>query len=246
MRAVIPKQTIRPQALPRPTGPDHLQQFVAPLVDLASACGSIVADSIGTVPTSAGKLHIPRFVFLGPKGGDEKEGAEIVASLFHDLAENEDLAKGYHIFAYPLCNPWAFATGSRLNKAGEDLTQHFWCGSKQVEAYYLERELGVRQFHGVISLHIHDGEGFGYSLNGPPSSVLHEALAQSALAAIAAGHDPSVVFTPPSFLSNTDELRPLPFEINWSVPRSRVNAGVPFLLSMLDSYRAFMGWKLNI
>jgi hypothetical protein len=44
----------------------------------------------------------------------------------------------------------AWLAGTRCNAAGHDLSAHFWNGSDQPEAYYLEREMGVHLFQGVI------------------------------------------------------------------------------------------------
>ena len=40
---------------------------------------------------------------------------------------------------------------TRLTRSGHDLQRELWNGSRQPEAYYLERELGVLQFHGVVN-----------------------------------------------------------------------------------------------
>ena len=69
-----------------------------------------------------------------------------------ELEAAPHLARGVHLHVYPLCNPSGFAAGTRLNAADEDLAAQFWQRSSQPEVYYLERELGVHRFHGVISV----------------------------------------------------------------------------------------------
>jgi predicted deacylase len=134
---------------------------------------------------------------MGPKGGgdtirlgifagiygDEPEGAEAIGAFFRDLEKHPSIAAGYHIYAYPICNPTGFEAHTRHDARGQDLTAHFWRGSDQPEVYYLERELGVHCFSGVISLHVcHQEMGrrlFGRAHN----SLFNEALVEPALEA---------------------------------------------------------------
>lgn len=261
MRAIVPINSSLPRPLAELGASTRLEESLAPLQDLAGNSLSITASAIGEIATKEGKLPFPRFVFLGPKGGGDTirvgifaalhgndfEGPGIVAGFFRALEMTPGLANGFHLYAYPICNPAGFAQGSRHNHHGEDLPRHLWRGSRQVEAYYLEREIGVHQFHGVISLHGGaDGE-ISYHLNGRPNSVLHDALAKPALdAAFSMARFTVKPFERGGFLTNTTELWPAPFEMNWRIPRSLPNVAVAVLFSILDSYRTLLALRQNI
>jgi len=207
---------------------------------------------------------------MGPKGGgdtiriglfatlrgDEPEGAEALVEFFRELERMPGIAQGFHLYAYPVCNPRGLATTPETNAAGPDLVGEFWRGSRQPEAYYLEREMGVHGFQGVITLHaVEDTDRFLAKSRG---SILDTALALPALDATR-GFAPTVDrlapggdgLLPTAFLTATDELRPVPFELNIGIPRRlraifRVRGTVAALKSILDSYRTFIAHRQDI
>jgi len=280
MRAVIPA---------RLSGPTPAEVFRAKtavanrlptcLVDLAENSDSLIAGSVGEFIVKKELFHIPRVIFLGPKGGgdtirlaifaairgDEPQGTEALVSFLQLLEDNPLLASGYHIYAYPICNPSGWVSGTRHNAAGEDLAAHFWRGSNQPEVYYLEREMGVHRFQGVISLGSADIIAPRFFFNGGRNSILRSALASpdmlasrmfmadapsentisSAVLSDGAQSDAA------GFLTGTDELRPMPFEINFEIPRqaprrTQIVWTVNALKSILDSYRTVLAIQQNI
>jgi murein peptide amidase A len=261
MRAAIPA---RRTALPvvtatfsENTGP--VESFLAPLLRLAETSDSLIAGSVGEFSIRRARFHIPRLIFMGPGGGgdtvrlgifaaldgDDHVGPEAIGALLQELEAKSDLATGYHLYTYPICNPSGFASGTRRNAAGHDLTTHFWNGSDQPEAYYLEREMGVHHFHGVISLRAGENPAPRFFFSGGQNSTLLTSLASSSMPA-------SQLFPAESkpkggnaagFLARTDELRPVPFEVNIEIPRrnpreTQVTTAVNALRSILDSYRS--------
>jgi murein peptide amidase A len=257
--------------------PQASQQLLKPLLDLSKKSDSLVVGSIGQFLVGRKMFQIPRFVFMGPTGGgdtirlaifagfhgDEPEGAEALVALLQELENTPKPATGYHIYAYPLCNPSGFVARTRHNPSGKDLTGQFWSGSAQPEVYYLERELGVHRFHGAISLQTkHHPGGF---LVDTQSVILNRALAQPAFQAaqrfLPGGLSQSVAHpdlpqalasTPmPDFLTATNELKPAPFELHIGIPKhapqpSQIYGTVGALKSILDSYRSLLSIGQNL
>jgi len=257
-------------ALDTSIGRDAASQLLQPLLDLAKTSDSLIASSVGVVKNGSEEFRIPRFVFMGPKGGgntirvglfsalhgDEPEGTEGLVKFIQELEKEPEVAKGFHLYAYPICNPSGFAAGTRNSTAGFDLFGEFWRDSKQPEAYYLEREIGVHSFQGVVSLHT--GKSSVRFLAACGSEILDEALVQPAVRATR-GLIPETVQAKEGandtlssgFLTTTDELHPVPFEINFSIPRllpksSRVQGTAAALKSILSSYRALMALGQNL
>jgi murein peptide amidase A len=244
-----------------------IQRFLAPLLDTAENSDWLVAGSVGELFAGRTRFHIPRFIFLGPGGGgdtvrlgifagvhgDDYSGTKAILSFLQQLESHPDLAKGYHIFAYPICNPSGFARGIRCNAAGHDLTSHFWNGSDQPEAYYLERELGVHRFHGVIVLEAGDQSNLRFFVTGGKNSTLRNSLASPFVPAdqiFVADASPSPA-TAKGFLTMTNELRPVPFEIDIEIPRAapkekKIIVTINALDSILDSYRSVIAIQQNL
>lgn len=143
---------------------------------------------------SDGQTHmLPRYVFLGPKGGgdiirigifatihgDEPEGALALTRFAAALEQNPELAKGYCLFLYPLCNPTGFEDNTRHSRNELDLNREFWKGSPQPEVRFLETEIWTHAFDGIINLHTDDTSAgmYGYVAG----AVLSENLLEPAL-----------------------------------------------------------------
>ncbi len=186
--------------------------------------------------------------------GDEPDGASALIEFLQELEREPQLANGYHIYVYPICNPTGFIARTRNNLSGQDLTGHFWRGSSQPEVYYLEREMGVLRFHGVLSLQTRKvSSGFNVITQ---STVLNRALAGPAIQA-ADTFCPEGVFKtkpeicPPNFLTVTDELNPAPFELHLEIPGAvsipgKTKGTISALKSILDSYRSLMSIGQNL
>ncbi|HXB60305.1 MAG TPA: hypothetical protein VNU95_12095 [Candidatus Acidoferrales bacterium] len=252
-----------------------IQSLLKPLLDLSETSDYLVAGSVGEFTTHDGIFQIPRFIFMGPGGGgdtmrlgifatfngDQPEGAEALVQFLRDLELRPQIARGYHLYIYPVCNPTGFVAQTSHNYSGEDLTKQFWQGSSQPEIYYLEREIGVLQFHGVITLHTQtDLESFTLEIN---SAILKRALAGPAIQATqrfvsgsvrkaAASSVESWPGSPPvDFLSLGGELNPVPFELQFGIPGYiskylQAHGTVSALTSILDSYRGLLSVGQNI
>ena len=183
--------------------------------------------------------------------------------LLQELEVAPQTARGFHIYAYPICNPLGFAARSRSNAAAEDLAGQFWSGSSQPEIYYLERELGVLRFHGVISLQTKNHSG-GFLVE-TKSTILNRALAQPAIlttqrflpgSILKAESDAGSIHALPNaslpdFLTVTEELNPAPFELHIGIPKhaprpSQIHGTVGALKSILDSYRSLLAIGQNL
>jgi murein peptide amidase A len=170
-------------------------RLLAPLDELARRSDHFLSKSIGQFESGGHRYSLPRYVYFGPRGGgdtirigifatihgDEPEGALALTSFVEALERNPDLAKGYGLFLYPVCNPTGFEDNTRASRSGKDLNREFWQNSTEPEVQYLETEIWTHAFHGIISLHC-DDTSFGLYgfVNG---AVLSEHLLEPALRA---------------------------------------------------------------
>lgn len=166
--------------------PDRL---LAPFEELVEQSDYLLSKPLGL----EGRFVLPRYVFMGPQGGgdtirlglfatihgDEPEGALALGRLVRELERNPDLARGYTLFIYPLCNPTGFADNTRQSRSGKDLNREFWSGSAEPEVRALEAEIWMHAFHGIVTLHSDDtSDGLYGFVNG---AVLSEHLLEPAL-----------------------------------------------------------------
>jgi len=257
--------------------PNVTQRFLKPLLDAVENSEYLLGGSVGQFTVEHNLFQIPRFIFMGPTGGgdtirlgifaglhgDDPAGAEAIVEFLRELELAPQAARGCHIYAYPICNPIGFAARSRSQTTGEDLAGHFWSGSSQPVVYYLERELGVHRFHGVISLRTANHAG-GFSVD-TKSDVLNRALAQPALQASRelspgrqSGDEPNAGLlqaspgpSMPNFHTATDKLSPAPFELHIGIPGdfpppAQIQGTVGALKSILDSYRSLVSIGQNL
>jgi murein peptide amidase A len=271
MRAHLPSRHVRvpSDADTLRSQQNRIQERLKPLLDLAENSDYLIAGSVGEFMAGEELFQIPRFTFIGPGGGgdtirlgifagifgDEAEGVEAVIKFLEKLEEKPRLAKGYHVYVYPVCNPTGFIARTRKNSSGEDLSKHFWRGSSQSEIYYLERELGVLRFQGVVSIHAKSHlDAFVLRANSEvlTRDVIHPVVESSQqLAPVNALTPGSIADLPPDFLTVGDELDPRPFELHLGIPRNapvhlRINGTVHLLNSVLDSYRSFLSISQNL
>ena len=255
-----------------------VDRLLAPLVEQASQPNSRLRySSVGEFHHGSCRYRLPRFVFQGPPSsggtirlgvfaaihGDEPEGAVALRDFLLGLVADPQLAQGYEVYAYPVCNPSGLEDGTRHSRAGCDLNREFWHGSAQPEVYYLERELGVHQFAGLVALHSDDtAEGAYAFVRG---ATLTEALAKPALAAaaeflpLASGEiidgfparSGLIAQCYEGVLSNPSELKPLPFEIIFETPQNfpgdrQILAARAALVAVLREYRQFIAYGQNL
>lgn len=179
-----------PAAFPQRRAVDRL---LAPINQIAEASSCLLSKSLGQFESAGQTYSLPRYVFLGPKGGgetirlgifatihgDEPEGALGLFRFLTLLQKNPELAKGYALFLYPLCNPTGFEDNTRHSRNGKDLNREFWKNSTEAEVKFLETEIWTHAFHGIITLHSDDtSHGLYGFVNG---AVLSENLLEPAL-----------------------------------------------------------------
>lgn len=168
-------------------------QLISPLDQIASSSSYLIAKPMTGFESGGKKYSLPRYLFLGPKGGgdtirigifatlhgDEPEGALGLVRFITALEKNPELAQGYALFIYPLCNPTGFEDNTRHSRAGVDLNREFWIDSPQPEVRALETEIWTDAFHGIVTLHADDTSHGVYGfVNG---AVLSEHLLEPAL-----------------------------------------------------------------
>lgn len=256
-----------------PTAPpgDPIERLLRPLRGLARGSEELYEKTIAQFSREGMRFEIPRFTLLGPPGGgeplrigifaaihgDEPEGAIALVEFLRMLAADPEPARGYHIQAYPVCNPSGFVDGTRHSRAGLDLNREFWRGSREPEVNALEGELRSRRFHGIVSLHSDDTADGVYAF--ARGATITEGLVRPALAA-AARHLP-LADGPiidgfeaddgvlrdcyPGILTSPEELRPTPFEVIFETPQKaprqpQVDATLAALFSILEEYRVLM------
>jgi len=153
----------------------------------------LVGTSHAQVQIGGHDHSIPRYLYVGRQGGgdlqrigifatlhgDEPEGVLALGKFLQTLEERPEIAEGYALFIYPLCNPTGFEDGTRHSRAGVDLNREFWKQTSHPEVRFLESEIWMQAFHGIITLHSDDtSQGLYGFVKG---SVLSEHLLQPAL-----------------------------------------------------------------
>jgi protein MpaA len=170
-----------------------IDRLLAQLDQLAANSDHLFNKPFGQFESHGRNYSMPRYVYLGPKGGgdtirigifatihgDEPEGALALTRFLSVLEKTPELAKGYCLFIYPICNPTGFEDNTRHSRNGRDLNREFWTGSQEREIQLLETEVWTHAFDGIITLHSDDtSDGiYGY-VNG---AVLSENLLEPAL-----------------------------------------------------------------
>ena len=247
------------------------------LTEVSSYSDYIHYSPLGHFHYGRTPYRLARYIFLGPAAGDEPirlgffasingdepEGARALVEFLLRLELEPERGRGYGIFVYPICNPTGFEDATRHTRRGCDLSLELWNGSKQPEAYYLERELGVLQFHGIVNLRsVADSNGIRARV---PSGTLAKALVEPALKAagrfLPRGNSREGAQIIPATtvgrnryeggLGNPAELKPAPFEITIETPRKappelQTKAATAALNKIIEEYRPFLASQQNI
>ncbi len=259
------------------TAPRSLSDLLVPLDRIAANSVNLIVSHSASFEASGQAYELPRYVFIGPKAGDdpirigifagihgdEPEGVHALIHFLQQLEAKPELAEGYCLFIYPVCNPTGFEDGTRHSRNGKDLNREFWRNSSEPEVELLEKELISHSFHGIISLHTDDtSHGFYGFASG---ATLTKHLIEPALRAaekflprnesdiidgfnarngiIGEGYQ-GVLSAPP-------EARPRPFEIILETPKtppaSRKEAAfAQALQTILAEYRQFIAYAPNL
>jgi len=254
-----------------------IADLLAPLEQVAVKSPNIVVNRDARFEVDGESYVLPRYLFIGPKSGDapirigifaaihgdEPEGAYAAVRFLQFLENYADLAAGYCLSVYPVCNPTGFEDNTRHSRRGKDLNREFWSKSAEPEVGLLQAELVSRSFHGIISLHVDDTSDGFYGIVGGATLTKH--LIEPALKAADAflpldkralidgfpARQSVVRDTFPGVLSAPPIVRPRPFEIVLEAPKGRPTfltecAFVAALQSILAGYRKFIAYAQNL
>ena len=276
MTTTLPIPTVEARAFP-PSPRRSIRRLLAPLYRLADQSEHLLVNSLETFHVDGEGYSIPRFVFTGPHAkndpmrlgifaaihGDEPEGALGLVRFLEELHRHPRLAEGYQIFAYPLCNPTGFEDNTRHSRQGKDLNREFWTASEEPEIFYLERELWMHHFHGIISLHGDDtsnglygfvrGPDLSEELLKPALRAAEKMLPRNSLPLIDGFNAQNGIIRRgyEGILSPPPDAPPQPFEIVFETPtRTAAHLQVEALLlalkSILEEYRVLISIAQNI
>jgi murein peptide amidase A len=254
-----------------------LADLLAPLDQLAATSTNLIAKHDARFDVDGQAYDLPRYVFIGPKGGDEPiriglfaaihgdepVGAHALVQLLQWLDQHPEVAEGYCLFVYPVCNPTGFEDRTRHSRRDRDLNREFWSNSQEPEVQLLQAELVSHAFHGIISLHADDSSDGVYGFVSGATLTRH--LIEPALRAteqilprnqsdIIDGFNARNGIIRKGYqgtLSAPPKVRPRPFEIILETPQAapqflQEKALVTALLSILAEYRKLISYAPNL
>ena len=257
--------------------PRSLSDLLAPLEKLAAQSHNLVANHDAVFKVGGKNYELSRYLFVGPSGGDlpihvgifagihgdEPEGSHAIVQFIKLLEAKPELATGYCLSFYPVCNPTGFEDGTRFSRGGKDLNREFWKNSTEPEARLLQAELVSRSFQGIISLHTDDTcDGFYGIARGATltKNLIEPALRaaekllprdeRSVIDGFAARH--GIIYeTFEGILSAPPKVRPRPFEIILETPAAppaymKEAAFVAALQTILIEYQKFIAYAPNL
>ena len=254
-----------------------IADLLAPLEKIAATSPNLVANHDAKFEVSGESYELPRYLFVGPRGGDtpirvgifagihgdEPEGVHAIVQFIQLLEAHPELATGYYLSFYPVCNPTGFEDATRHTRSNKDLNREFWKNSSEPEVRLLQAELQSRSFQGLISLHTDDtSDGFYGFARG---ATITKNLIQPALSAaekFLPRDERSVIDGFPArggiirdcydgILSAPPKLRPRPFEIileTSATPPAYLKelAFVAALQTILLEYNKFIAYAPNL
>ena len=120
-----------------------IADLLAPLDQIATDSPNIIVNRDARFEVDGESYVLPRYLFIGPKSGDapirigifaaihgdEPEGAYAAVRFLQFLENYADLAAGYCLSVYPVCNPTGFEDNTRHSRRGKDLNREFWSKS---------------------------------------------------------------------------------------------------------------------
>ena len=254
-----------------------IAELLAPLEKIAATSPNLVANHDAKFEVDGENYELPRYLFVGPRGGDtpirigifagvhgdEPEGVHALVQFIQLLEARPELATGYYLSFYPVCNPTGFEDGTRHSRRGKDLNREFWKNSSEPEVQLLQAELQSRSFQGLISLHTDDTSHGFYGFVG--GATLTKSLIKPALAAAEKflprderpvidgfnARDGIISEGYEGILSAPPKIRPRPFEIILETPVTppeylKQCAFVAALQTILLEYNKFIAYAPNL
>jgi murein peptide amidase A len=253
-----------------------ISELLAPLDQLAAKSANLLARPIGHFERDGRRYEIPRYVFVGPKGGDtpipvgifagiygdEPEGVRALVRFAQWLEAEPELAAGYCLFLYPACNPTGLEAGTAFSSYGKDLNLELLKISAEPEVGLLQAELAAQPLEGIVKLHTNAksstfhglvrGETFAQELLAPALAAAAALLPVEEAAHIEGFRARDVSYDHyEGGLTNPPKLLPRPFEVILETPGQvpaylREWALVVALRSLLIEYRKFMAYAPNL
>ncbi|HEY3932284.1 MAG TPA: succinylglutamate desuccinylase/aspartoacylase family protein [Verrucomicrobiae bacterium] len=252
-------------------------ELLAPLDKIAAHSPNLVVNYEAQFESNGERYELPRYLFVGPRGGDtpirigifagvhgdEPEGVHALVQFIKLLEAKPELAAGYYLSFYPVCNPTGFEDGTRFSRGGKDLNREFWKNSTEPEVRLLQAELVSRSFQGIISLHTDDtSDGFyGFAHGATLTKHLIEPALRAAEKLLPRDERPVIDGfnarngiireSYQGILSAPPKERPRPFEIILETPSAPPNylkeaAFVVALKTILLEYRKFIAYAPNL
>ncbi len=242
-----------------------LERLLAPLEAAAESSPRFISNSLGEFQNDGFKL--PRFIYLGARGGsetiriailatiqgDEPEGALALARFVDVLESNPEIAKGYALFFYPVCNPTGFEDNTGHSRSGKNLDEEFWKNSAEPEVRFLQSEIWMHAFDGIITLRsdgVSDGV-CGHAEGAVLSEYLLEPALREAEQFVPRGHGRVIKDSNSGLVKSPAGLRRPPFELVLQTPQSaplhrQVDAFSAALRTILLEYRYLIAIAQNI
>lgn len=246
-------------------GRKNFREALAPLQKPKSP---LLHTTLGQWSVGADAYALDQYLFVGPRGGgdyfrvgifagihgDETAGVLAAVRFLHELTKNPEIARGYEIYVYPLCNPTGYEDGTRHSRSGRDLNREFWVGSREHEVVLLEQQIRTLRFDGIISLHADDeSSGFyAFALGAQVTQHVVEPALRAVESVVPRNCDATIDnFTAhnglirkgyPGMLCAAPEASPRPFEIVFETPHkteeeTQVEANLVFLRHALEQYQ---------
>jgi protein MpaA len=254
-----------------------ISDLLAPLEKIAQNSPNLVANHDAKFEVNGENYELPRYLFVGPRGGDtpirvgifagihgdEPEGVHAIVQFIKLLEAKPELAAGYYLSFYPVCNPTGFEDATRFSRAGKDLNREFWKNSSEPEVRLLQAELISRSFQGIISLHTDDTSDGFYGFVGGATLTKNLIVPVLAAAEKFLPRDERPVIdgfrarngiirdSYENILSAPPKVRPRPFEIILETPQTppaylKELAFVAALQTILLEYNKFIAYAPNL
>jgi murein peptide amidase A len=254
-----------------------IADLLAPLEKIAQNSPNLVANHDAKFEVNGKSYELPRYLFVGPRGGDtpirvgifagihgdEPEGVHAIVQFIQLLEAKPELATGYYLSIYPVCNPTGFEDGTRHSRNEKDLNREFWKNSSEPEVRLLQAELQSRSFQGLISLHTDDtSDGFyGFARGATLTKNLIEPALRAAEKLLPRDERPIIDGFPArngviyhaydGMLTAPPKIRPRPFEIILETPATppeylKELAFVAALQTILLEYNKFIAYAPNL
>lgn len=246
-----------------------ISDLLAPLEKIALDSPNLVADHGAHFETAGQRYELPRYLFIGPKGGntpirlgifagihgDELEGALATVLFIQLLEAKPELAAGYCLFFYPVCNPTGFEDATRFSRNGKDLNREFWKNSAGAEVQLLQSEIISHAFDGIISLRANGTKNYFHAVERGETLTRHliapalravEKFSQDYDRPVFHSHGKASRDDAEGILGAPPDLRPRPFEIILETAETRAAWLMVALLSILEEYKKFIAYAPNL